>query len=310
MKKVNSSAIHRAVSCLAMSLAMVFLFSGFQVASATGDLDGIGTNQTTPAPVVTTPVQEQQPDSQAKPSSGISKVDEDTQSRTDAFVDVFEDMSVSGEALQEAQRMVAPIARFINTVVAVITVITGLCMVLITSLDLLYLSVPPIRKFLSGGQDPSEMAMAGAQGGMGGGMAPGMGGMGGMGYGGRMGGMGYGGRMGGYGGGMGMGGVQAAPQPSGVSAFLGRWISDEAIAAYAEAAGGAQGGGMAGGMMGGMQAAPQPVRTKSVIFAYMKKRTLYLILMGVCIVVFTTTAFTSLGIKLGTFIVSWVMGVL
>ena len=88
--------------------------------------------------------------------------------------------------------------------------------------------------------------------------------------------------------------MQQPQQMGGGLSAVGRWVSDEAIAACMEAQGGA---------MGGMGA---PV--KSMVFSYMKKRALFLILFGVCVVLFTSTAFTDLGIRLGTWLLQLILG--
>lgn len=43
----------------------------------------------------------------------------------------------------------------------------------------------------------------------------------------------------------------------------------------------------------------------SVIMSYMKKRAFFLIAFGVCVVIFTTSVFTDLGVKVGMMILSW-----
>ena len=119
--------------------------------------------------------------------------------------------------------------------------------------------------------------------------------------GGMMGGRGMGGGMGMGGPGMGggMGGMQGQQQQvgGGLSA-VGRWVSDEAIAACMESQGGVMQGQMG---MGGM-----PV--KSMLFSYMKKRALFLVLFGICLILFTSTVFTDLGVRLGTWLLRIIMG--
>ena len=113
-----------------------------------------------------------------------------------------------------------------------------------------------------------------------------------------MGGMGMGG-MGGMNSMGGMGGMQQGmgqPVGGGLSA-VGRWVSDEAVSACNECLGGAMEGQM--GMQGSV---------KSMVFSYIKKRSLFLILFGVCVVLFSSTVFFDLGARLGTWILKIIMG--
>ena len=86
------------------------------------------------------------------------------------------------------------------------------------------------------------------------------------------------------------------------SSFFSRWISDEAVAAVAEAGSGQSSGGFDGGMF----TSTQKPKTKSVIASYLKKRSFFLIVFAICCILFSTTVFTDLGIKVGT----WLLGVI
>jgi hypothetical protein len=121
-------------------------------------------------------------------------------------------------------------------------------------------------------------------------------------------GAGYGGMRGGYGASPMMNGGMQQPQSQGAAATIGQWISDDAKQAVAEATGGGQQGAspMMGGMMG-QQAAP--VKTKNLVVAYMKKRAFSLIMLGVCLVLFTCTIFTDLGTMLGMKILALLSGI-
>lgn len=71
--------------------------------------------------------------------------------------------------------------------------------------------------------------------------------------------------------------------------------------------GGFGGGGFGGSGFGGGSSAPQaPVKTKSLLLSYIKTKTKQAVLMGVCLVLFTCTAFTDLGLKIGFWIVELV----
>ena len=114
-------------------------------------------------------------------------------------------------------------------------------------------------------------------------------------------------------GGMGMGGMggmggAAQAQPT-LGASIGRWISDDALAAVNESQNGmAAAGGMAGGAMG-MQPGMAPATGKNVMFAYLKKRAFSLVMLGVCLVLFSCTVFTDLGITVGTKIIGLLTGI-
>lgn len=230
---------------------------------------------------------------------------------------LFNNAGPDEEDIAIANQIIAPIADIMNKVMAIILGVTSLLMMFTTTLDLLYLAFPPVRDYLDGGRQGRNQMMMGGRG-MGG---RGMGGMrGGMGMG-RMGGMGMGGMgMGGMGGmngmggmgGMGMGGMNGmggmgmqggmqqgmgAPVGGGLSA-VGRWVSDEAVSACNECMGGAMEGQM--GMQG--------TTVKSMVFCYIKKRSMFLLLFGVCVILFSSTVFFDLGARLGTWILRMIMG--
>lgn len=186
---------------------------------------------------------------------------------------LFSNVGMDAEASAKANEYMHPIAKAANLIFAIILSFAFIAMFVITALDLLYIAVPPVRSILYKG---------GAQASGGGGM--GMGGMGGMG--------------GGFGGGM--GGGMAQPQQSSI-----QLISDEAVAAV-QASQPQQGGGMMGGFGGG---ASQPTSTKSVIASYMKKRTIFLVLFGVCAVLLSTTIFTDIGVSVGSWALNRLTGV-
>ena len=281
---------------------------------ATTDLNGVGGSKTTETTTViesTTPVT-QEPVVEQNTTNNKGSVDaikgglpdskqnvQDVEDTANAIGNMFNEAGPDSEAVEAANQFIAPFARILNKVMAVILGITSLLMMFITVLDMLYMAFPPIRDTLDGGRlgaanmtsrgtSRNSRGMGGTRGGYG------MGGMGGMGG---MNGMGMNGM--GMGGGMGMAGTAQTPQPHGGGiSSVGRWVSDEAIAACMES----QGGGMQGQSgLGGM-----PV--KSMIFSYMKKRAMFLILFGVCVILFTSTVFTDLGIRIGTWILKIVLG--
>ncbi len=186
-------------------------------------------------------------------------------------------IGVDGEAVEKANKYLEPVAKIVNVIFAFLLGAIFLGTFVITGADLLYISVPPVRSLLS----PSVKQQS------------------------------SGGMMGGYG----------AQQQQSSSGF--RIISDEAVAA-AQAlqggptggmsggysglgvgglGGGYSGGGFGGGFSGGTQ---EPPKMKSVLLDYMKKRIFFLVLLGVAGILFSTTIFTDLGMKLGV----WVMELL
>ena len=313
------------VICLMMALSTQMVF-------ATNSLNGVGENNTTVTENVTTNVTNQNTTvgdtTTSQPTTNQGQVNTQTNTQTNQAISglpgttqnpqdiedtanavsgMFGQAGPDAEDIAMANAFIEPIANIMNKVMAVILGVTSLLMMFTTMLDLLYLAFPPVRDYLDGGrQGMANMQMGGR--GMGG--ARGMGGMrGGMGMGGMRGGYGMGGMnsMGGMGmGGMGgmnsmggMGGMQQGmgqPVGGGLSA-VGRWVSDEAVSACNECLGGAMEGQM--GMQGSV---------KSMVFSYIKKRSLFLILFGVCVVLFSSTVFFDLGARLGTWILKIIMG--
>ena len=218
-----------------------------------------------------------------KNSTSQSSGGYDTKSDIDGLKEAFDAARVDNDDLASATKFASPFVKAVKYIIAVITAIFTVLLGLVTMLDLLYLAVPPIRGILCKEQPQAA------------------GGMGGMGMG--MGRMGMGG----------MGGMGGAPQPA--QSGIGRFVSDEAVAALAEATQQAQGaaggmGGMGMGMggmgmgMGGMGGQQQvKPKTKSVILTYLKKRAFAVIMFVVCLVLFTSTLFTDLGLYIGQWVV-------
>lgn len=206
-------------------------------------------------------------------------------SPVDGLKKAYEATSLTNNDIANAAAFTSPYVRGINFVMGCIYAVFGGLLGFITVLDLLYIAVPPIRKYLNTEQPQQGAGGMGGFGGMGMGMGMGMGGM---------------------------GGAQTA------STGLGRFVSDEAVAALAEAGTAQQGGGGMGGMggmggfgmggfggmgMGGMGGAQATPKTKSVILVYMKKRAFALVCFFACIVLFTSTLFTDMGLYIGSWIV-------
>lgn len=174
---------------------------------------------------------------------------------------------MTGEQLQTASETLSPLTNAIGYLVGAIVVLIMVLVSLITALDLLYISFPPVRNLLYKAGTDGTGAYTG------GGMAGGYG----RGYGGMM--------MGGAGGAA--GGTNKPTQ----------WVSDEAVMCAALVGGSAQAqNGMGGGF--GMQQPQQQMSTKSVIWVYLKKRVFFLILLIVGIMILTSSAILGTGVNL------------
>lgn len=207
---------------------------------------------------------------------------------------------MTSEQLSEASKWTAPLTNIIGYAMGVIIIITITLVGLITALDLLYIAVPPVRNFLYKAGTDGTGAYTG-------GMPAGGYGMGGMG--------GYGRR------GMGMGmGAMGVGGASGGTVKPHQWVSDEAVACAALLGGSQQavnmgvGGGMGMGMGGmngmgamGMQQPEQaPMRMKSVLWVYIKKRAVFLVLLMVAVMVLTSSALMGTGVNLA----QWVLRII
>lgn len=112
-------------------------------------------------------------------------------------------------------------------------------------------------------------------------------------------------QQGGMGGMGGMGGQQQGSTK--------QFISDEAVAVVAGSQGGG-GGGMGGGFGGGGfggggMGGGQPETKKNMLMSYAKKRIFFLVAFGVCAVLFSTTVFSDIGVKIGSWILTRLVGV-
>lgn len=319
MKGVISMRLTQKSKIFACVLAVCLVMS-LSVCVFADDLNGVGSTQTeVTTPVNTAPttgVEETVPNTEGTGSPAISldipkssKSIEETEETAKAVGDMFSKAGPDAKDFEQAEQFIEPFAQIINKVMAVILGVTSLLMMFVTVLDLLYMAFPPVRDMLDGGR-MGAMAMGpgvrgsrgmggmrggyGMRGGMGMGGGYGMGGMNGMGMGG-MNGMGMGGMNG-----MGMGGnqMQQQQQIGGGLSAVGRWVSDEAIAACLESQGGIAEG------MPGMSGTP----VKPMLLSYIKKRSLFLILFGICLILFTSTVFTDLGVRVGTWILRIISG--
>lgn len=175
---------------------------------------------------------------------------------------------MTGKQLQTASETLSPITNMFGYVVGGIVVLIFAGVFIITALDLLYITIPPIRNLLYKAGTDGTGAYTG--GGMAGGY--GMGGYGGM----------HGGMMGAGGA---VGGTQKPTQ----------WISDEAVMCASLLGGSSQAQNPA--MVGG-QMQQQNVPMKSVIGTYLKKRIFFMILLAICVIILTSSALLGTGVNL------------
>lgn len=202
---------------------------------------------------------------------------------TDALFDALKGtQTITSESMEKASRLTAPFIAFMNLVCSVLILLLIGAIGVITVLDLIFIGIPPVRRFMYPMFDQLTTGNVPA----GGGMMP-MGG----GYG------GFGSRYG-YGGGMGMqmGGQQAQP-----SHIRHQWVSDEAVQCIGLSAPQPQMQQPMG--MGMMQQQPQqPQQGKSVIIAYLKKRTVFLVVFVFAVMFLTSSILTGFGLKLFSFV--------
>lgn len=243
-----------------------------------------------------------QPSQTTEEPSSVIMYDEDTSTTSNPFkqsedgtsslMDAIQQSSqITDESVQKASVLTAPIIAFLNLVSAVLLLILMGGIGVITVCDLIFIGIPTLRPLMH----PMYNQMVSGTAPAGGGMMPMGGGFGG--YGARY---GYGGMAGGM-----AGGMQQQAQPTGTRLQL---VSDEAVIAVGLATPQPQqqaGMGMPMGMpMGmGMQQQPQqPLQGKSAIFAYLKKRTFFLIVFAFAAVFLTSSLLTGFGLKLFSFV--------
>lgn len=212
---------------------------------------------------------------------------EDTQALVDALQST---QGIRDDSIAKASIIAQPIVSFLNVLSAGLLIVLMAGIGVVTVTDLIFIGLPSTRSLLH----PMYNQMVSGTAPAGGGMMPMGGGFGGFGRG-----------YGGYGG-MGMaGGMQQQAQPQSTSR---QWVSDEAVACIGLAQPQMQAqqpmGGMGMGMgMGMQQMQPQqPLQGKSVIFAYLKKRTFFLIVFAFATVFLTSSIATGFGFKLFSFV--------
>ena len=267
----------RVVSLLMVFMLMfaMFVTSGSMVVHATGledDLSG----------------QQQEGSDDAGDLFGDLK-DQDIGDSNDIGDILAGQQTMTSDHLEQASVWAAPLTNIIGYAMGIIIILMVMLVGLITALDLMYIAIPPVRNILYKAGTDGTGAYTG-------GMGAGGYGMGGYGHRG-MGAMGAGGAAGG------------SMKPT-------QWVSDEAVACAALLGGSQQsvnmgmGGGMGMGMQGGMGmgAQPQqPMRMKSVLWVYIKKRALFLILLMVAIMVLTSSSLMGTGVNLAQWVLRIIM---
>lgn len=179
---------------------------------------------------------------------------------------------MTGEQINKASQTLSPITNLLGYVVGGAVVIVFVAIFAITALDLVYISVPPVRNLLyKAGTDGTGAYTGGMPGG-------------------------------GYQRGYGYGGAGGA---AGGSAKPTQWISDEAVACAALVGGSSQSVGNMG-PVGGPGGNQQNVPTKSVIGMYFKKRIVFMILLVVAAIVLTSSVLLGTGVNLAQWVLKLV----
>lgn len=200
---------------------------------------------------------------------------------TDALMDALRGtQTISSDSMVKATKLTAPILAFMNLACSVLIILLIGSIGVITVLDLVFIGVPPVRRYLY----PMFEQLTSGNAPAGGGMMPMGGGFG-----------GFGARYG-YGGGMQVGTQQAQSS----SSVRHQWVSDEAVQCIGLSVPQPQTQQPMG--MGMVQQPPQqPQRGKSVIIAYLKKRTVFLVVFVFAVLFLTSSILTGFGLKLFSF---------
>lgn len=175
--------------------------------------------------------------------------------------------TMTSEHLEYANKWASPLTNFIGYACGVIVTLIVVATGLLTVLDIMYISVPFVRNLLY---------KSGTDG------------------------------TGAYNNGIGMGASGGTAKPT-------QWVSDEAVACAAMLGGSRQsaGMGMNAGMpmnMGmGMGQPQEPKPIKSVIGMYVKKRSVFLVMLAVAIVVLTSSALFGTGVNLAQWLLRVIM---
>lgn len=171
--------------------------------------------------------------------------------------------AVDQESMEKANQLASPLADIIGVLTGFIIAITTALIFLVTALDILYISVPFVRKFLN-----PEVAQGGMPGGMG--MRGGMG--------------------------MGMQGNQGGGGHRWVSDEAVQALQAAGVADGGQA--GAMGGMNGYGGMGAMGAQQQQSGGKSSVMSYLKKRAFFLIVFAITTTILMSSLLLDCGLNL------------
>lgn len=199
-----------------------------------------------------------------------SKVSDSNRESAKAVGEIFKQGSLTQESVEKSKKWVEPVAKVINMLMAVLVSLLAVGIVCVSVLDLIYIQLPFVRGYLTPQQNTSPTSMPSN---MPGAMSPNM-------------------------------VANAHVQSSGSSSTVRQWVSDEAIAALQESQ--SQQTVCTGQQLQQQQGKPGG---KSALLSYVKKRSFALIMLGICIVVFTCTALTDLGLLLGVKLIGILSGI-
>ena len=232
------------------------------------DLDNIGTAlpSTTASQQVETPAASNPQSGSSSKGNGID----------------YSQLGPDAEDMAAATELVAPVVKWVNIGIGVLTALLGTILIASTVIDLVYIISPSFIRNIG-----SQSAAAATQGGMMGGM-PGQ--------------------------------APVATGFASLISDDCRSALDECGAPGGVSpapAGGMGGMGMGGMGMGGMPPmgmgmgapAAAPISKKAVVLTYMKKRVFTFVLIGICAVLLTCTCFLDVGTKIGMWILEIVSGI-
>lgn len=206
-----------------------------------------------------------------------------SRSGSDALADAIRNSNtITDESMAKASKFSAPILNFMNIISSTILILTLGAIGVMTILDLAFIAIPPLRRFMY----PAYSQSVGGTAPAGGMMTPMGGGFGG--YGNRF---GYGGMAGG------MAGAQAQPQ-----SVKYQWISDEAVKAIGLSVPQPAPQAQPMGMMGVAPQPQQPTGGKSAIVEYLKHRSVFVVVFVVAAMLLTSSILTGFGLKIFSFI--------
>lgn len=256
----------------------VLLFTSSSSAEAAPSLSEIGSAKQTEVQTTTTTTVEKEQSLNMEDSSGKETNADSNIESAEAVAELFHSGGLTEESIEEASILIKPIAEIINLISSIVLALLAAFLILVSVLDLVYIEVPATRSYLyRPAVAPTTTAIGGIQPNFftrkfGQDMNQDMG----------------------IGAGMGSSMIQTP----GVRST--QFVSDDAVATLMEAQAANT---PAIPMMG--QRLPQPTPGgRSAIMLYLRKRTFSLLLLGVCVLLFTGTVFTDIGVKLGVKLVS------